>query len=373
MIYLDYSATTPINKEVLDTYIKVSTNFIGNSNSLHKLGIEAKKLEEEATEQIKNILNLKDKEIIYTSCSSESNNLAIKGIALRNKKRGKHIITTNLEHSSIYGPIGYLQTNGFEVDIVKTNELGLVDLDDLKSLINENTILVTIGAVNSETGVRQDIESLGLFLKDYPCYFHVDATQAVGKINIDYRNVDLISFSAHKFFGPKGIGVLIKNKNVLIEPLIHGGKSTTIYRSGTPALPLIASFSKSLRLAVQNLEEENIRIKKINDKIKNNLKQYENVVINSNEVSIPHILNFSILNLKPETLQHALEKYEVYISTQSACSANNSVSKSVLEVTKNETLASHSVRVSISKITTEDEIDKFLDAFSKCYQELNIR
>ena len=151
MIYLDYSATTPVDSRVLDTYNKVTNNFIGNPNSLHKLGVEAKKLETEATNQIKKIMNLTDEEIIYTSCASESNNLAIKGIALRNQKKGKHIITTNLEHSSIYGPIGYLQNLGFEVDFVKTNEYGLIDIQNLKSLLRDDTILVTVGAVNSET------------------------------------------------------------------------------------------------------------------------------------------------------------------------------------------------------------------------------
>ena len=373
MIYLDYSATTPVDSRVLDTYVKVTNNFVGNPNSLHKLGIEAKKLETEATDQIKKIMNLKDEEIIYTSCSSESNNLAIKGVALRNQKKGKHIITTNLEHSSIYGPIGYLQNLGFEVDIVKTNEYGLVDIEDLKNIIREDTILITIGAVNSETGVKQNIEELARLLKNYNCYFHVDATQAVGKVRIDYSDVDLVSFTAHKFYGPKGIGVLIKKPNVLIEPLIHGGKSTTKYRSGTPALPLMASLSKALRLIDEVQDEYLDTVTEYNKILVTNLSKYENVTINSNEYSIPHIINISVLNIKPETLQHALENYDIYISTQSACSANNPVSKSVLEVTKNEEQSKHSVRISLSGLTTKEEINKFLDAFDKCYKELNIR
>lgn len=373
MIYLDYSATTPVDSRVLDTYVKVTNNFIGNPNSLHKLGIEAKKLEQEATEQIKKIMNLTDEEIIYTSCSSEANNLALKGVALRNQKKGEHIITTNLEHSSIYGPISYLQNLGFEVDMVKTNEYGLVDLDDLKSLLREDTILVSIGAVNSETGVKQDIENIAKILKNHNCIFHVDATQAIGKIKINYENVDLVSFSAHKFYGPKGIGILIKKPNILIEPLIHGGKSTTKYRSGTPALPLIASISKALRLINEKEDEYLNKVKEYNKILVDKLKQYEKVTINSNEYSIPHILNISVLNIKPETLQHALEQYDIYISTQSACSSNNPISKSVLEVTKNEEQSKHSVRISLSGLTTSEEINKFLDAFDKCYKELNIK
>ena len=371
MIYLDYSATTPVDSRVLDTYNKVTNNFIGNPNSLHKLGVEAKKLETEATNQIKKIMNLTDEEIIYTSCASESNNLAIKGIDLRNKKKGKHIITTNLEHSSIYGPIGYLQNLGFEVDFVKTNEYGLIDIQDLKSLLRDDTILVTVGAVNSETGVKQNIEELANILKNYNCYFHVDATQAVGKVKIDYSNVDLVSFTAHKFYGPKGIGVLIKKKDILIEPLIHGGKSTTKYRSGTPALPLIVSLSKALRLIDEELENNLIKTKELNKKIVEKISKYDDVKINSNIYSIPHILNISVLNIKPETMQHALENYDIYISTQSACSSNNPISRSVYEVTKNELQAKHSIRISLSGLTTNEEVDKFLDAFDKCYKELN--
>ena len=373
MIYLDYSATTPVDKKVLDTYVKVSNDFIGNPNSLHKLGVQAKQLEKEATEQIEKILNSTDSEIIYTSCSSESNNLAIKGVALRNQRSGMHIITTNLEHSSIYGPISYLQQQGFEVDFVKTDEYGLVDLENLKELLREDTILVTIGAVNSETGVKQNIEEIAKLLKNYNCYFHVDATQAVGKVRIDYKDVDLISFTAHKFYGPKGIGVLVKRNNILMEPLIHGGKSTTKYRSGTPALPLIAAISKSLRLIYEKQDSYYDHVNELNKKIRENLKKYKDITINSNKYSIPHILNISVLNIKPETLQHALEEYDIFISTQSACSSNNPVSKSVLEVTKNELQASHSVRISLSGLTTNEEIDKFLKAFSECYKKLNIR
>ena len=373
MIYLDYSATTPINKKVLDTYNKVSTDFFANPNSLHKLGVDAKKLEEEATTQIKKILKLNNSEIIYTSCSSESNNLAIKGVALRNQKKGMHIITTNLEHSSIYGPIGYLQNLGFTVDFVKTNEFGLIDIEDLKRLIKDDTILVTVGAVNSETGVKQNIQEIAKLLKNYNCYFHVDATQAVGKVRIDYSLVDLISFTAHKFYGPKGIGVLVKNSDVLIEPLIHGGKSTTKYRSGTPALPLIASISKALRLIDEDLDRNYEIVKKLNKKLRDGLKKYEDVKINSNEYSIPHMLNISLLNIQPETMQHALELYDIYISTQSACSAGNPVSRAVLEVTKDQERASHSVRISLAGLTTEEEINKFLTAFDECYKKLNIR
>ena len=185
MIYLDYSATTPVDKQVLETFNKVSLDFVGNPNSLHKLGVKAKELEISATKQIKELLKLKNHEIIYTSGSSESNNLAIKGICLKHQGIGKHIITTNLEHSSIYGPIGYLQKQGYTVDFVKTKN-GLVDMEDLKKILRNDTVLVTIASVNSETGVLQNIEEIAKFLKDKNCYFHVDMTQSIGKVNINF-------------------------------------------------------------------------------------------------------------------------------------------------------------------------------------------
>lgn len=373
MIYLDYSATTPVDEDVLSSFNQTCLKYPGNTNSLHKLGVEAKKLENSATKQIADILNVKENEIIYTSGSSESNNTAIKGIAFKYQNRGKHIITTNLEHSSIYAPLGYLQKLGFKVDFVKTNEFGQVDLEDLKSLITDETILVTIASVNSETGMLQPIFEIANILKEHKCFFHVDATQSIGKVKMDFSNVDLLSFSAHKFFGLKGIGCLIKKENVSIEPLIHGGKSTTIFRSGTPALPLIVSLSKALRLIYQDIDKCYEHVKYLNNYITDNLKKYNNIFINSNEYCIPHIINLSIVGIKPETMLHALEEEDIYISTQSACSSNNPISKAVLEITKDEEKAKYSIRISISKKTTKEEIDIFLKTFERCYQNLTLK
>lgn len=375
MIYLDYSATTPVDEEVLNSYVKACKMYPGNPNSLHKLGVDAKNMIEKATKQIADIMNVKPEEVIYTSGSSESNNLAIKGICMMYQNRGKHIITTDLEHSSIYGPIDYLLTQGFEVSYVRLNDDGKVDLEHLKSLIRDDTILVTIASVNSELGIKQPINEIGELLKQYPkCYFHVDMTQSVGKVEVDCQNVDLVSFSAHKFFGLKGIGVLIKKDKIEIEPNIHGGKSTTKYRSGTPALPLIVSLAKALRLATTNLKQDYNYIKDLNGYLRENLSKYEQININSPIDSIPHILNISVMGVKPETMLHALEECEIYISTQSACSSNKSESRAVYAVTKNLEVASTSLRISISKLTTKEEINKFLESFDKCYNKLtNLR
>ncbi len=370
MTYLDYSATTPVNEDVLNTFVEVSRKYIGNPNSLHRLGVEANEIIKASTKQISNLLNIKESEIIYTSGSSETNNMVIKGIALKYQNRGKHIITTEFEHSSIYGPLTYLQKQGFKVDFVKTNEKGIVDLDDLKKLLTDDTILVSVGYINSEIGIRQPIEEIGKILKNYnKCFFHVDMTQALGKIKIDLTNVDLASFASHKIYGIKGIGMLYKKDNISLEPLIHGGKSTTVYRSGTPTPALIASLAKAMRLALTDLDKHYEYVTKLNNKLKEALLKYDNVFINSNEYSIPYVLNVSVVGIKPETMLHALEKYDIYISTQTACSTGT-MSKSVYALTKDEKRAKSSIRISLSYLTKESEIDYFLEKFDVCYKEL---
>ena len=374
MIYLDYNATTPVDKRVLDTFNKVCIEYPGNSNSLHSLGIKSKQLEDYATEKIADLLKISPKDIIYTSGSSESNNLAIKGVCSKYKNRGKHIITTFLEHSSVIGPLNYLSNDGYEVDFVKITDEGLVDIDHLKTLLTDDTILVSICLVDSEIGLKQNIDEIGKLLKEYPkCYFHVDCTQAVGKVNIDFTNIDLASISAHKIFGLKGIGMLIKKENIVIEPLIHGGKSTTIYRSGTPALPLIVSLMKALELIIPNIKTNYTYVEKLNKKIISALSKYEDVHINSTKNSIPYTINFSLKNIKPETFIHALDENKVYISTKSACSSSDSISNSVYALTKDRDISSTSLRISLSYLTTMEEVDKALEIFDKCYNKLLLK
>ena len=374
MIYLDYSATTPTSDEVLDTFVKVSKRFIGNPNSLHKLGVEAKELIDASTKQIADILRINPKEIIYTSGASESNNMAIKGICLQYQNRGKHIITTNFEHSSIYGPISYLQNLGFEVDFVETDEFGIVDLEDLKNKLRDDTILVSITAVNSEIGIVEPIEEIGKILKEYPkCFFHCDLTQIIGKKEISLENIDLASFSGHKIFGIKGIGCLIKKEKINITPLIHGGKSTTIFRSGTPQVALIASLAKAIRLAYQDIEKHYLYVEKLNKKLKEELSKYSNIHINSNDKCLPYVLNLSVVGIKPETMLHALEEKDIYISTQTACSSGDSYSKAVYSLTNNKDLASSSIRISISYVTKEEEIDTFIKEFIETVDKLTLR
>lgn len=370
MIYFDNSATTMVDDRVLETFNKVCKNYPGNSNSLHSLGIKSKELEDYATERISNILKVKRGEIIYTSGASESNNTVLKGVASKYKNRGNHIITTPLEHSSVLETCKYLESKGFIIDYVKIKENGLIDIEDLEKLISNNTILVSIAYVDSELGIKQDIDTISKIVKKYPkCYFHVDATQAIGKIKVDFTNIDFLSMSAHKIFGIKGIGLLVKKENIAIDNLIHGGKSTTIYRSGTPALPLICSLMKSLELIIPSIDNNYKNVTTLSNKLKNNLKEYDKVHINSTENSIPYIINFSIIGIKPETFIHAMEEEEIYISTRSACSTSD-ISLAVDSLYHNKEISKSSIRISLSYKNTLEEVEVFIEKFNKIYNKL---
>lgn len=364
MIYFDNSATTFVDDRVLDTFCKVCKEYPGNSNSIHSLGVKSKELEDYATSKIAKLLNVKDSEIIYTSGATESNNTVIKGIASKYRNRGNHIITTHLEHSSTTQTMKYLESKGFVIDYVNIDEDGLIDLDNLKELINDKTILVAISYVDSELGIRQNIKEIRKIISSYPkCLFHVDATQAIGKIKIDFNDMDFMSMSGHKIFGMKGIGLLVKKDNIVIDNLLHGGKSTTVYRSGTPALPLICSLMKAMEIIMPLIEDNYFYVQGLNAGIVNNLKKYDNIHINSTKNSIPYIINFSIMGIKPETFIHAMEEEGIFISTKSACSTND-LSNSVYAVYHDNDIATHSIRISLSYKNTIEEVNTFNRVFS---------
>lgn len=369
MIYLDYSATTPVLKEILDSYNKVTIDYFGNPNSLHSLGVKSRELLNSATKQISNIFKIKDEEIIYTSGSTEANNLALIGTALAHGKRGSHIVVSKLEHESIYGICNYLESIGFYIDYVKNTADGVIDLDDLKGLVNENTILVSICAVNSELGIRQPLKTIKQVInKENPnTIFHSDMTQAVGKIPINLGDVDMASMSGHKIYGPKGIGMLYKKIGINIKPILYG--SNKDIRPGTPALPLIVSFSKALRIANSDLDKKENTIKKHNDKICEFLSGYPKILINKTPYSIPNILNISLMNIKPETFIHALEKHDVYVSSNTACSSGK-ISSAVLGVYGDKKRALTTIRISLSYMTTNEEINEFINIFESVYNKL---
>ena len=374
MVYLDYSATTPVNPEVLKTFDKVSLEYPGNANSLHELGRKSADLMNASVKQIADILNVNSDEIILTSGASEANNLAILGTILKYKNRGKHILTTKLEHSSVSETVKFLESFGYTVEYLNLLPDGKIDLEDLKNKLTNETVLVSICQVNSEIGIMQDVNQIGEILKEYPrVIFHVDGTQAVGKIKVDLTNIDLYSFSGHKIYGLKGIGCLVKKRGIELVPIIHGGKSQTIYRSGTPMPALYASFAKALRLVYTDFDSKYSHIVKLHDFLINELLKIDLIHVNSNENSIPQIINFSIQGIKPETMLHALSEKDIYISTKTACSEDNSLSESVLALTKNKDLAKSSLRISISYLTTEEEIKYFLKVLQEKIKELSFQ
>lgn len=373
-IYLDYASNTPVDKDVLNTFNEITLKYFANPNSTHILGKVTNKKIQETTENIIKELSKKanldeNMEIIYTSGSSESNNLAIKGIAKSYKENGKHIISTFLEHSSVSSPLTYLKEQGYEIDIVNITNEGKVDLEHLKSLIRKDTILVSICYVDSEVGIVQPIEEIAKIVKEYPnCFFHVDCTQAVGKINIDLKNIDLISFAPHKFYGLNGFGALIKNKEIVLEPLINGGASTTIYRSGTPVIGQICALEKALEISFNNLEERKKYVKNINKKLRENLSKYKDVKINTFSDENPFILNISVNGVKATEFKNKLEEYGVCISIKSACTITITPSRIVMAMTHDRKRALASFRISLSHLVKESEINKFLEIFDKCYK-----
>lgn len=371
MIYLDYSATTPVDIDVFDTLSKVTKNYIGNPNSMHSLGQKSMELLESATKQIADIFGVSSNEIVYTGGSTESNNMAIIGAALANHKKGKHIIVSKLEHPSIYVICDYLKSIGFEISYVKNDSDGLIDFDDLKKLIREDTILVSISAINSEIGIRQPLKMIRQIIKkeNMGTVFHSDMTQAIGKVSVNMHDVDLASVSGQKIFGPKGIGFLYKSSMVKVTPLLYGSTKENI-NPGTPPLPLIAALSKAVRLANENLEKKERFVTLLNEKIVNTLSKYPNILFNKTKYSIPHILNISVMDVMPEVMVHALANHEIYVSSNTACSSGE-VSNAVLAVYNDLNRAKHTIRISLSHVTTTEEINRFLEVFKEEYEKLS--
>ena len=371
MIYLDYSATTPVDIDVFDTLSKVTKNYIGNPNSMHSLGQKSMELLESATKQIADIFGVSSNEIVYTGGSTESNNMAIIGAVLANHKKGKHIIVSKLEHPSIYVICDYLKSIGFEISYVKNDSDGLIDFDDLKKLIREDTILVSISAVNSEIGIRQPLKMIRQIIKkeNIGTVFHSDMTQAIGKVSVNMRDTDLASVSGQKIFGPKGIGFLYKSSMIKVTPLLYGSTKENI-NPGTPPLPLIAALSKAVRLANENLEKKERFVTLLNEKIVNTLSKYPNILFNKTKYSIPHILNISVMDVMPEVMVHALASHEIYVSSNTACSSGE-VSNAVLAVYNDLNRAKHTIRISLSHVTTTEEINRFLEVFKEEYEKLS--
>lgn len=371
LIYLDNVAASFVEDEVLDVFYNTTKKYYANPNSIHKLGREENKMISDSTLRIANMLKVLKDEIIYTSGATESNNLAIKGLCLSYKNYGKHILISSLEHNSITSSVVSLERLGFEVEVIPVTDKGIVDIESLKNMLRDDTILVSVTSVDSELALRQPIEEIATILKDYPnCHFHTDATQSIGKVTIDYSNVDLITINPHKFHGLDNFGILVKKKNVRLTPLIEGGKSTTIYRAGTPSLANVLALEKALEIALTNQKARYNYLKELGDMIKSHLSEYKNVSINSRENSLPSIINFSLIGEKALTILDKFEEHNIILSAKTSCCPITTPSKLVYALTKDKQKASSSIRVSLSYKTTKEEVEEFMKVFDLIYKEI---
>ena len=370
MIYLDYTADTPVDERVLQKYTETARDLFANPNSAHSEGRAAKAVIDNALSDIAGLLGIQPGELIFTSGASEANNLAVKGLAFTNRRKGKHIISTFLEHSSVSGALTFLQEQGYEIDLVNILPNGKVDLDNLRSLLRPDSILCAVCAVDSELGTIQPTAAIAEILKDHPdCRLHIDATQAIGKIPFSFAGADTASFAPHKFYGLKGCGVLYKRDGCVLEPLIHGGASTTIYRSGTPDTSAIAALGTALGIAVNEQQERYEYVKTLNDRVRAELTKMPKVRINSPADAVPHILNISIDGIKGEEMRKLLNERGICVSVKSACSVPNTPSRPVFAVSHDRKNALGSWRLSLSHLTTEDEIEVFLEALKEIINE----
>ena len=371
MLYLDYSANTPVDEEVLRCFCEAERRYPGNANAHHQAGAAAKAAMNAATRSIARCLSAPPAGIIYTSGASEANNLAVKGLATLGGAAGRHILSTPLEHSSVSGSLETLQKQGYEVELLDIRSDGTVDLADLKKRLRPDTVLVAVTAVDSELGVVQPIAEIAELLKAYPnCHFHVDATQAVGKIPVQFEGMDTMSLTAHKFYGLNGIGVLVKRLGLALPPLIHGGESTTPYRSGTPTVALACSLALALEKATAELPARAAAVRSLNDRLRAELSRYPKVRVNSPANAVPHILNLSVQGVKGTVFQRELDARGVCVSVKSACSSDGLPSRAVLAVSQDRRNALSSWRISLSHLTTEEELTAFLHAFADCYNTL---
>lgn len=381
MIYFDNAATTPIFKEALEAYDEVSLNDFGNSESNHAVGHNASRLLERARRDILVSLGLeKTHELVFTSGATESNNLGLKGAALRYKNRGMKLITSNIEHPSVTRPLKQLaDLLGFDLVILPIGNDGTISPDTLAKAMDKDVSLVSIMAVNNETGAANDIGALGKIVHQYPkAIFHVDATQAMGKWVFPYSSADLMSFSGHKFGGPKGTGALVYKKNLSFVSINAGGEQENGFRAGTVNVPGMVSMSKALNLSLSRQQYNEKNASSMYEELYSFLKEMpEQVELNSAPLSLsqsPFVLNFSLKKKKASVVVEALSNEGIYVSSVSACSSHEAQrSYVVLAYGKSEEDAENSIRVSFSIENTMEELKRFETSFAGIIKEINDR
>ncbi len=374
-VYLDHSATTPVRKEVAELMVDYMVNKFGNPSSIHGYGREAKKALEEAREKVANLIGAEPKEVFFTSGGTESDNMAILGAALGNSKKGKHIITSSIEHHAALDPCKYLEKQGFEVTYLPVDDQGLISVAEFEKAIRPDTILASIMYVNNEVGTIQDIDQMAKIAKEKGILFHTDAVQALGKIpvNVNELNVDLLSGSSHKIYGPKGVGVLYVRKGVKLAPITFGGAQERKKRPGTENLPGIVGFGLAAELAGQEIEEETQRLTKLRDKlIKGILENIPHTRLNGHpEKRISSNVNVTVEFIEGESLLLSLDMRGVAASSGSACTSGTlDPSHVLLAMGLSHELAHGSLRMTLGKDTTDEDIDYVLEVLPEIVERL---
>lgn len=371
MIYFDNAATTKIYDDALTSYVQVSQKFFGNPSSLHQLGVDAYQVLTKARAQVASLLSVQPEEIFFTSGGTESNNWAIKGTALEKSVFGKHIITTKIEHPSVLQTCKQLERFGFEVTYLDVDSKGIVSVDQLKENLRKDTILVSVMAVNNEVGAVQPIAEIAKVLEEYPSiHFHVDAVQAVERASqlLAIGRIDLLSLSAHKFHGPRGVGIMYKKFGRKIQALLTGGGQEKGERSTTENLPGIVATTKALRMAL----EENSVTGDLRSKLWKELATKPEIRIFSPEDGASHVLCFAIKGVRGEVVVHAFENHGIYISTTSACSSKKADSSSTLYAMDVPTeWATGAVRVSFSNDNTKEEVEQFINVLHQLMKQFS--
>ena len=375
--YFDYASTTPVDPRVADKMyecLKLDGNFGNPASRSHEFGWKAEEAVERARMQVASLVNADTREIVWTSGATESDNLAIKGAARFYKDRGNHIITSKIEHKAVLDPCRQLEREGFEVTYLDPNEDGVITLDMLKKHIKDETILVSLMHINNELGSVTDIEEIGNFTRENNIIFHVDAAQSTGKVNIDLSNlnVDLMSFSGHKTYGPKGVGALYvrRKPRIRLEALIHGGGHERGFRSGTLATHQIVGMGEAFKIAQDEMEQDNKHIKKLSDIFYKEISEIEEIFLNGNEKNkVPNITNISFAYIEGESLIMALQ--DVAVSSGSACTSASLEPSYVLRALgRPDELAHSSIRFSFGRFTTEEEVRSVAETTKKVVAQL---
>ena len=367
-VYLDHSATTRCCREAADLMVRIMTEDYGNPSSMHRKGMEAENYLREAASELAGILKVQEKEIYFTSGGTESNNWALVGTAMANRRRGNRILVSAVEHAAVSAPARWLADQGFDVVVLPVDRFGVVKMEALEEALTPETILVSVMHVNNEIGSVEPVEEIGnLIRKKAPeAYFHVDAIQAFGKYRIYPRRmrIDMLSASGHKIHGPKGIGLFYVNEKVKIHPLILGGGQQNGMRSGTDNVPGAAGMALAAKMAYEHLEEKTARMRVMRDRLADGLSRIERVVFHGmpSGQGAPHILNASFLGIRSEVLLHALEDKGIYVSAGSACSSHKRAGSAVLTaIGCSRKEMESAVRFSLGEETREEEIDYTLD------------